>query len=443
MSPKIATKTFPEGPRLTDASRVGLLPGQPSAVAEMAIALARKLARHGTYDPKLAVRVYNDWLDSEPFRVEPGLKDFLRNKLDSEDNPDDETDSSLEASGSILARCVPIAMISVRLRSDIRLTSVAEWAVHDASLTHPDKETTDVAALFASLLSEAMEAGTQREALLALAAKQCRTLSIEDDVLSAIKRAAKDKPDQTMPKGALKTLCCALWHATQIKEPEKAIITAAMSGDQPSANAAATGALVGAMYGLRVIPAPWAMKISTCRPKTGQAQVRYPRPRLYWPSDIDSLATSLSWSEGASAVPVFQQGNTKVGAVNDVEQTMRALFESLVERASTGCQDSLKQIGEMAKTETGIDARHMFMFSDFAMVLRKRGWLQLALTHAERVVSLAPEDSNAHFNLARIHWQMGDNDKAREELAETLRITPDMEYAKSLLDVLDGKAPGA
>jgi Flp pilus assembly protein TadD len=83
------------------------------------------------------------------------------------------------------------------------------------------------------------------------------------------------------------------------------------------------------------------------------------------------------------------------------------------------------------------------MFSDFAMALRKRNWLHLAVLHAQRAVTLAPDDAHTHFNIARIHWQMGDGDKARKSLAEALRIMPDMAYAKAMLDQMDGREPGA
>jgi hypothetical protein len=266
---------------------------------------------------------------------------------------------------------------------------------------------------------------------------------VESGVSAAVKSASAKELDQTLPKGPLKTLCHALWHAVRIKEPEEAVIASAMSGDQASANAAATGALVGAMRGLGALPSTWSRALATCRPKIG-GHVRFPRPRDYWPADIDSLAGALSWSAGARIVPVARHGSQENNQFDPVEQEMRQLFETLMERASsTGCRDSLRQLGEMAETEQAIEPAHKFMFADFSMGLRKRNWLPLALAHAEKVVSLAPDDEHAHFNIARIHWQMGDGDKARESLSEALRIMPDMGIAKTFLEYLHGHDAGA
>jgi tetratricopeptide (TPR) repeat protein len=141
---------------------------------------------------------------------------------------------------------------------------------------------------------------------------------------------------------------------------------------------------------------------------------------------------------------VFQHSKRHETLVDDTEKKLRDEFEALAEKAAKdGCKESLHKLGEMALSVEGIDASHKYMFSDFAMMLRKRNWLDLALSHAQRAVALAPDDAHTHFNVARIHMQMGDGDKARRALEEVLSITPDMGYAKAMLDQLDGKDPGA
>jgi tetratricopeptide (TPR) repeat protein len=310
------------------------------------------------------------------------------------------------------------------------------------SLTHPDKECADVAAIFACLLSDSLEHGPRGESLFALAARYARNLEVEDDLLATVKNTSDSVLD-TLQRGPLRSLCCVLRHASRAKSPEKAVLAAVMAGEQPSAHAAAVGALVGALNGLSGLPASWDKEISVCRPKSGHQQVRLARPRDYWPADIHSLTTALSWSPGASAVPVQRSGKQDASG-NNVEQELRLEFEALVEKAATtGCKESLRKIGEMAHTEKGIDASHKYMFSDFAMALRKRNWLQLALLHAERAVALSPEDSHTHFNVARIHMLAGNGDNARKALEETLRIMPDMEHAKAMLDQMDKKEPEA
>jgi ADP-ribosylglycohydrolase len=400
----------------------------------MSIALARKLSRQGSYNRKLAAEAYRKWIESKPFRLEKDLDAVLAERAENA-----ESDMSAAADGSVLIRCAPIAMISVRLRNDIRLATVAEWAKEDMSLTHPDKECADVAAIFACLLSNAIEYGARGESLFNQAAQYARMLEVDEPLLAAV-RSSSDSGLESMPKGPLRSLCCILRHAARAKSPEKAVLAAVMAGEQPSAHASAVGALVGAQSGLAGLPASWDREISVCRPKSGQQQVRLPRPREYWPADLHSLTASLSWSAGASAVPAQHRGKQEKSDDN-LEQEMRREFEGLVEKAATtGCKESLHKLGEMAHVEKGINASHKYMFSDFARTLRKRNWLQLALLHAARAAALSPEDSHTHFNLARIHWLAGDGNNARKALAETLRIVPDMEHAKALLEQIDNKA---
>ena len=47
--------------------------------------------------------------------------------------------------------------------------------------------------------------------------------------------------------------------------------------------------------------------------------------------------------------------------------------------------------------------------------LMKEGRVKEALPELERAVRLDPEDSKAHFQLARAYEQLGDKDKARAE----------------------------
>jgi ADP-ribosylglycohydrolase len=283
MKPQVAARIFPDGPRMKDASKIGLLPGQPTAVAEMAIVLARKLARYGSYNRKLAAEIYRRWIDTEPFRLEKDLAEVLAERAES-----------AKPTGSVLARCVPIAVMSVRLHGDIRLTSVVEWIKEEMSLTHPDKECADVAAIFACMLSDSVEYGARGESLVTLAVRYGRMLEVEEDVLATVRYSTSDSNLESMPKGPLKSLCCVLRCAARVKNPEKAVVAALTTTDQPSIHAAAVGALVGARHGLAGLPEAWGKNLSICRPKQGQPQVRQPRPRDYWPADIHSLAASLS-----------------------------------------------------------------------------------------------------------------------------------------------------
>ena len=68
----------------------------------------------------------------------------------------------------------------------------------------------------------------------------------------------------------------------------------AMRGGDTDTNAAIAGALLGAVYGRQAIPKQWVEKLLTCRPESGQANVRHPRPECFWPVDVLHIASCLA-----------------------------------------------------------------------------------------------------------------------------------------------------
>jgi hypothetical protein len=48
-------------------------------------------------------------------------------------------------------------------------------------------------------------------------------------------------------------------------------------------------------------------------------------------------------------------------------------------------------------------------------------------------LALAPGDSHAHFNIARIYHALGKTGEAEQHLLTALEFSPDLEYAKALL----------
>jgi hypothetical protein len=66
-----------------------------------------------------------------------------------------------------------------------------------------------------------------------------------------------------------------------------------MRGGDTDTNAAITGALLGAVYGLGAIPAQWRDTLLNCRPDVGRPHVRHPRPECFWPVDALHIAQRL------------------------------------------------------------------------------------------------------------------------------------------------------
>ena len=119
----------------------------------------------------------------------------------------------------------------------------------------------------------------------------------------------------------------------------------------------------------------------------------------------------------------------------EVESFLRSHFGSLLSKIRSGddLPASLKALQALAEVEEGIVPEHKYMFADFGINLRKGKMPEIALEHAKRVLSLAPGDGNAHFNIARIYHTLGRLGEAEQHLLAALEFAPDLEYARDFL----------
>jgi len=119
----------------------------------------------------------------------------------------------------------------------------------------------------------------------------------------------------------------------------------------------------------------------------------------------------------------------------EVEKHLRDHFGVLLLkiRLGDGLPGVLKAMQDIAEVEEGIVPEHKHMFAEFGINLRKGKLPELALAHAKRVLSLAPDDSHAHFNIARIYHILGKLVEAEQHLLTALEFSPDLEYARDFL----------
>jgi tetratricopeptide (TPR) repeat protein len=119
----------------------------------------------------------------------------------------------------------------------------------------------------------------------------------------------------------------------------------------------------------------------------------------------------------------------------EVENFLRAHFGSLLMKIRRGddLAATLKALQDVAEVEEGIVPEHKHMFTEFGINLRKGKLPEIALAHAKRVLSLAPGDSHAHFNIARIYHALGKLGEAEQHLLAALEFSPELEYARMYL----------
>jgi tetratricopeptide (TPR) repeat protein len=135
------------------------------------------------------------------------------------------------------------------------------------------------------------------------------------------------------------------------------------------------------------------------------------------------------------ASPLRPQSEQRAVEQAEVENFLRSHFGALLLKIRRGddLPASLKALQELAEVEEGIVPEHKYMFAEFGINLRKGSMPEIALAHAKRVLSLAPGDGNAHFNIARIYFTLGRLGEAEQHLLAALEFAPDLDYAKDFL----------
>jgi hypothetical protein len=157
------------------------------------------------------------------------------------------------------------------------------------------------------------------------------------------------------------------------------------------------------------------------------------------------LAVPLSRADPASQ-PDPGEGRAGMSAMEDrkkrakeeiveAEKNLRAHFAAQIAKMLQGEEkrNTLNALKSIAEVEEGIVPEHKHMFADFCVSLRKSNLPEIALEHAKRALSLAPDDGNAHFNIARIYHALGKLDEAEQHLLTSLDLDPQLEYSRKFL----------
>lgn len=279
--PEAILKKHPNGVReLVDGGTWNTIAGQPTDDSEMALALARSIVAHGTYDASDVLSRYTDWLDSDPFDCGLTIRAGIRGKRNFES----------QANGALM-RVAPIGIFG----SNHLTQTVANWAMNDAALTHPNVVCLQINALFAMGISFAVSRQHTPESIYQHIRRWSVDLRADESVLSVIDTALTEKPvDYVEQQGwVLIAFQNALWQLVNSESLEEAIIDTVMRGGDTDTNAAICGALLGAVHGIDAMPRRWVDAVLGCRPSASDPRVRRPRPEVYWPVDAFELADAL------------------------------------------------------------------------------------------------------------------------------------------------------
>jgi ADP-ribosylglycohydrolase/fructose-1,6-bisphosphatase/inositol monophosphatase family enzyme len=266
-------RLYPGGPReLADGGVYKTLAGQPTDDSELALALARTLARERRYEAAQVLDAYRAWLTSRPVDVGMTTERGLLGVAATES----------ESNGSLMR----VSPIGVWAAGDAALA--ARTARDDSALTHANPVCLDACAAYCAAIATGV-AGGGAEAMFDAALAHSKGPAHE-----AIRRAAKEHAPADFfahPTWTLVTLQNAFYCLKTLSLEEAIVQTVARGGDTDT-NAAVAGALVGACHGREAVPARWLLAVLACRPLAEAGALR-PRPIEYWADDLLELAEAL------------------------------------------------------------------------------------------------------------------------------------------------------
>ena len=274
-------RLYPDGVRrLQNGGTWNTLAGQPTDDSEMALMLARHLAKAAAYDPQEALQGYIFWMDSRPFDKGTTISNALRGRKSADS----------QANGALM-RISPLGIFGAS-RS---WADVSRWAQEDAALTHPHPVCLQANAIYACMIAEAIRSGCTPAQLYDYALNLTARIPLEASLKTALQKAADTRPDDFMTHQGwvLVAFQNALWQLLHAPSLEEGVVDTVMCGGDTDTNAAICGALLGAVHGVQAIPTQWREAVLSCRPKQGTPGVFRPRPACFWPTDIPELVPLL------------------------------------------------------------------------------------------------------------------------------------------------------
>jgi ADP-ribosylglycohydrolase len=260
----IATRAKDEWPNeIIGQGPFHLAAGQVTDDTELALALARSLARQGRYDEDDVAASYARWRSSEPFdcgmatdqafgrhlTLGPGLAARMRERASKK----------TQANGSLM-RSSSLGIFGSRMP---RLT-LARLAMDDSTLSHPDAVCQAACAVFVTTIADAIETGLRGPQLFERAIQFTNDTNspVHDTLVAAGEGLPQsDGENQGWVRIALQH---AFFHVKRSTDFEAAMVQTIFTGGDTDTNAAIAGALLGATLGESAIPKRWRETVRDC-----------------------------------------------------------------------------------------------------------------------------------------------------------------------------------
>lgn len=119
------------------------------------------------------------------------------------------------------------------------------------------------------------------------------------------------------------------------------------------------------------------------------------------------------------------------------EENVRANFGLGKLYVQTGEVDKAAEVfGNLARQDNVLSPENKHFFNELGIELRGLSLYDQAIEFYQKALSLAPDDENLMFNIARAAMEGGNQDRARAYLNQALTLNPGFEAARKLLDSL-------
>jgi tetratricopeptide (TPR) repeat protein len=117
------------------------------------------------------------------------------------------------------------------------------------------------------------------------------------------------------------------------------------------------------------------------------------------------------------------------------EENVRANFGLGKVYVATGETDKAAAVfTKLAKIEAVFEDRNKHIFNELGIELRRMEMYDQALEYYRKALSIAPDDENLYFNIARALYQKGDFIRSEKVLAKALSLNPDLAEAQQLME---------
>ena len=106
-------------------------------------------------------------------------------------------------------------------------------------------------------------------------------------------------------------------------------------------------------------------------------------------------------------------------------ENLRAIFGLGNAYLTAGKMEEAREIFEkIMSIDLAFGPENKFLFNEFGIRMRKHGLLDMARSYYEKALAASEADENLHFNLGRIHYELGDFAAAVAEADRCLAINP-------------------